>query len=75
MLKKITESPYLNLLSGIILLVTSSYEVWESFGESAGEASVGAHHGIFIFALMQILKVIPEMLHGLKEVEEAKENS
>ena len=69
MLKKITQSPYLNLLSGIILLLTASNEIWESFEKS----SVGARHGIFIFSIIHILKSIPEITHGLKEVEEAKE--
>jgi hypothetical protein len=69
MLKKITQSPYLNLLSGLILVITAGYETIESLGE----ASFGAHHGILIFGLIQITQAIPEIMHGLKELEEAKE--
>ncbi|MEJ6570100.1 MAG: hypothetical protein QNL80_14650 [Akkermansiaceae bacterium] len=69
MLKKIIQSPYLNLLSGLILLITAGYETWESFGE----ASIGAHHGILIFSLIHIAKSIPEVMHGLKELDEANE--
>ncbi len=66
MLKKITQSPYLNLISGIVLLFTAGYETWETIGES----TIGAHHGIVVFGIIQITKAIPEILHGLKEIEE-----
>ncbi len=69
MLKKITESPYLNLLSGLVLLITAGYETIDTFGEE----SMGTQHGVFLFGIIQIIKVIPELMHGLKEVEEAKE--
>lgn len=70
MLKKIIQSPYLNFLSGVILLITAGYEVWESFGETA----VSATHGILVFSVVHIFRTIPEILHGLEEIETAKEN-
>jgi len=69
MLKQITQSPYLNLLSGLILLMTAGYETWDTFEE----ATLGAHHGILIFGLIQIAKSIPEIMVGLKELDEATE--
>ncbi|WP_135606973.1 hypothetical protein [Solemya velesiana gill symbiont] len=69
MLKRITQSPFLNILSGLILLATAGNEIIETLGEP----SIGAHHGIAIFGIIQILKAIPELMHGLKEAEEAKE--
>ena len=66
-LRHITQSPYLNLFSGLILLVTSGYETLTTFGEG----SIGAHHGILIFSFIQLFKVLPEIMHGLKELEEA----
>jgi hypothetical protein len=70
MLKKITESPWLNLVAGIILLLTAGTEVWESFGDG----SVGTHHGVFIFGLIHIIKTIPEFMHGLHELEDGQES-
>lgn len=70
MLKKITQSPYLNLLSGLILLMTAGYETWDSFEQ----ATIGAHHGILVFGLIQIVKAIPEITVGLKELEAATED-
>jgi len=71
MLHKITQSPFLNLLSGLILLLTSGYETWNSFGEG----SIGAQHGILIFSVIHIAKSIPEIMHGLKEIEESTVSS
>ena len=70
MLNKITQSSYLNLLSGTILLITAGYEMWEGFGE----AGLGAHHGVAFFGLIQMLKSIPEIMVGLKELEQAQNN-
>ena len=70
MLRKISESPYLNIVSGVILLLTSGYEIWESFGESP----IGSRHGVAIFGLSQIIKSMPEIIDGLKKYKEAEEN-
>ncbi len=69
MLKRITQSPYLNLLSGLILLVTALYEIMVS----VDDAAFGVRHGILIFSIIQIVKVIPEIMHGLTEIQEAGE--
>jgi len=85
MLKKITQSPLLNLFSGLVLLLTSSYEVVVT----ADEAFIGVSHGVLIFSIVQLLKVVPvlifsivqllkvvpEIMHGLSEIEEAHEVS
>jgi hypothetical protein len=70
-LREITQSPYLNLLSGLILLVTSAYEIIISIDES----HFGISHGILVFSIIQIIKVIPEMMHGLTDVQEARDFS
>lgn len=67
MLKQITQSPYLNLLSGMILLSAALYEIVIS----VDEAAFGVRHGILIFSIIQIVKTIPEIMHGLTEIQEA----
>lgn len=69
MLRTITQSPYLNLLSGLVLLVTSGYEI----AVTVDGAVIGARHGILIFSLIQILKTLPEVMHGLEQVQEVDE--
>jgi len=69
MLKKVVHSPYLNLFSGLVLLLTAGWETWHRLGEF----SLAAHHGVLVFSIIQLLKVIPELLHGLQEVHESVE--
>lgn len=68
MLEKIVESPYLNLIAGIILILAAGVEVYET----AEESQLGGHHGLFVFAFIHILKAIPEILHGFDDIEKAK---
>jgi membrane protein required for beta-lactamase induction len=69
MLRRITQSPYLNLLSGLILLMTSAYEIMVALDG----VYFGVRHGVLIFSIIQIGKVIPEILHGLTEIQESNE--
>ena len=69
MLKKIVNSPYLNILAGVILLITAGIEIFESMEQP----EIGMHHGIFVYAIVHILKSIPEIMHGLDDIEKANE--
>ncbi|MGI1671314.1 MAG: hypothetical protein K6L74_13455 [Neptuniibacter sp.] len=70
MLKTIASSPYLNLFSGVVLIVTAGSEVFNTFNEGG----LGAHHGVFLFGLIQIVKTFPEFFHAIEEFEEAEES-
>jgi len=67
-LKKISENPYLDLISGIILLITSGYEIITNLDK----LSIGAHHGVAIFGMIQIIKSIPPLLETLKNCEKIR---
>ena len=54
MLRDITQSPYLNLLSGLILLMTAGYETVETFDH----LHLATHHGVLCFSLIQIIKTV-----------------
>ena len=69
MLKKIVHSPNLTLFSGVVLLLTSGWETWNKLDDF----SLAAHHGVLVFSLIQILRTIPEIIHGLKEIHESIE--
>lgn len=69
MLRIITQSQCLNLFSGLILLFTSLYETITTFEK----ASVGVHHGILVFSVIQIAKAVPEIMHALKQIQKADE--
>lgn len=64
-LKKIVDHPWLNLVSGLILLFTAGSEILQSIGE---DVDVGAHHGIAFFGLVQLLQFLPHIMHGTEQV-------
>lgn len=68
MLEKIISHPYVNLFCGIILFVSSSYEVYDNYEEM----SLGAHHGVLIFSIVYILQAIPDFIEALRRIDESK---
>lgn len=64
MLNRFVKNPFTNLLSGFILLLSSGYEVWNT----VEEFTFGAHHGVLVFSIVHILKSLPEILQGTKEI-------
>jgi hypothetical protein len=71
MLNSFAQHPFVNLFCGLILLLTSGYETWSTIEE----LTVGAHHGVFLFSIVQVLKTLPEMLQGTKEINIAKHSN
>ena len=64
LLRKIAENPYLNLISGLVLLATAGCEIVRTLGDGA----IGAHHGVAFFGLTQIIQSLPHILHGTEQV-------
>lgn len=65
---RIAESPALTMVAGIVLLLTAGWEIVEGFGE---EFSPGAHHGLAVFGLVQVVAALPHCLHGVKQMHES----
>ena len=63
-MSRFLESAHVHLVSGLILLVSAGIETVRTLDEGV----IGAHHGIGVFAILQILKSIPEILHGAQQV-------
>lgn len=70
-LKAFAENPYVNLISGLVLFITAGIEIVRSFGD--GE--IGVHHGVMVFAIMQILQTLPHCLHAAEEVSKIRDPS
>ncbi|MDX1489907.1 MAG: hypothetical protein R3332_01360 [Pseudohongiellaceae bacterium] len=66
---KILKSPYLSLTAAIVLLATAGFEVYEGLEEF----HIGSEHGLFTFALFQILKVVPDIAEAADDLEESFE--
>ncbi len=65
LITRIAHHPYLNLFSGLVLLITASHEILLSLHEGKGIAS---HHGIAVLGVVQIIKSLPELMHGAEGI-------
>jgi hypothetical protein len=63
LLGKFAENTYVKLAAGLTLLLTSLVEL-----VTEAESGLQGEHGIIIFALLHILRVLPELQHGASEV-------
>jgi hypothetical protein len=68
---KVASNPLLNLLAGLILLVTGLIECAASICGGWFDIPVGSHHGVILFALLQITKALPDTLKGINFLEVA----
>ncbi len=73
-LKRFLDSPYVHLGIGVILLLTSLSEAWETLGEDLKGFQLGAHHGLGLFGIFYVLKSLVEVLERLVEASEAAED-
>jgi len=69
-LKNFSENPWVNLISGLVLVYTSGIEVFDSLDE---EFKAGVHHGVFLFGIIQLLRSLPEFVEGATRIREGKE--
>lgn len=68
-LAQLLENAWVHLVSGIILLLTAGMETLRTL-----EADVlGAHHGVTVFAVLQILRYIPDVVHGAEQLSQTRE--
>jgi hypothetical protein len=67
-IKKILESPYTNLLMGVILFICGLSEALEVLSEDLEHFSLRVHHGIMVFGLFTILKTFPDIFESLEHI-------
>lgn len=63
-LAKFVEDAYVNLVTGLILLVTAGFETVHTLNDT----QIGVHHGVAVFAVMHVLKYLPHIVHGTELV-------
>jgi len=71
-LKRIVKNPYINIAVGILFLYSGIHETVCELREVEG-FRIGAHHGVILFAILQIMKTVPDFFEGLEYIEEAGE--
>jgi hypothetical protein len=71
-LKRIVENPYLNLAIGLFLLYSGISEtVYEL--KNVNNFRIGVHHGVILFAILHILKILPHLTEGMEHIEKIGE--
>jgi hypothetical protein len=67
-LKKLLESPWLNLFVAGILAATALSELCETLAEDLANRNVRAHHGILLYAIVSGLKALPDLFEASEYV-------
>lgn len=62
-LSKFADNTYVKLTVGITLMVTALYDLVEET-----ELGLQSEHGIVVFSLVHLLRVLPELQHGASEI-------
>jgi translation elongation factor EF-4 len=65
-LKKFVESPYVNIIIGLILLLSGLNEAWDTLSEDIMNGNFGSRHGVIIFGFFHVLKSISEIFKGFE---------
>ncbi len=68
-LRKIAENPFLNLVVGIFLLISGLSEAWDTLRDDIVNLNLKANHGIIIFAILHVIKTIPDFFEGLEYIQ------
>ena len=66
-LKKIVNSPFLNIIVALLLLYTGISESIHEF-KDLEEFRLGIHHGVTVFAALQVLKSLPDFVEGVERI-------
>lgn len=64
-LKALVQHPATQLATGLILLVSGGTEVVFDFVDAEHQFRLGAHHGVALFGLIQMLGSLPDLVEGL----------
>ena len=65
-MERFTRNRWIGLAVSVILIATASVEVLENVSE------IRAHHGLFIFGIVNLSKTLPDFFHGAAVFEEAE---
>lgn len=73
-LRRITESPLLNVLVGVIFLSTGLLESIDTLETDLAQWNFHTHHGAIIFGLFHALKHLPDVFEGVEYLQKEVPN-
>ena len=74
-LKWIAENHWMNLLVSLILIGTSSQQVWADLKGDLAAMHIGSHHGVIILGIFHTLKTLPDIFGSLQAVDDNVEKA
>ena len=60
------DNRWVKMFVALTLFLTAGAEVWNGINE----LEVGAHHGVLLFSIVDIIKTLPEFFEGAKDFAE-----
>lgn len=72
-IRRFTDHPVTKLVLGLILVVSSIAEGYDTFFDDMSHLRFRAHHGLLLFALANVLAVLPDLIEGVEKAIEAYE--
>jgi hypothetical protein len=72
LLRAITQSPYLNLVVGLILVLASGDEVFESIRDGFNSSDLNVNFSATVVGFVQILRALPDLVEGLEYVQRSR---
>jgi hypothetical protein len=64
-LKAFVKHPVTQLATGLILLISGGWEIASDFMSAEHSFRLGAHHGVALFGLIQVLGSLPDLVEGI----------
>jgi hypothetical protein len=68
MLYRVIRSPYLDFIFGIILILTTMFEVGGTLAEDLSHGNLRGEHGVALYGLLMIVRAVPDVVEGLLEL-------
>jgi hypothetical protein len=64
--KRFVEHPFTKLTVGLILVTTSSVEIYHSFYDDLNHLRLRVHHGLLLLGFVNVLAAVPGLIEGLE---------
>ena len=65
-IRRFTGHPVTRMVMGLILVVSSIAEGYDTFFDDVSHLRLRAHHGLLLFGLMNVLSSLPDLIEGLE---------
>lgn len=72
-IRRFTDHPFTKLGLGLILVVSSVAEGYDTFFDATERFRFRAHHGLLLFGIANVLACLPELFEGMDKAFEAFE--